>query len=383
MLRIFLTGDNHIGLKYANYEHGERLSNYRLEALKTMVQAANNLQCDIFAVSGDLFNSRRGVGKQIVTEVATILAGFEEQVVVLPGNHDYYSSQNDNGDGKDIWDYFEGATQSMENVLLLTEYRPYELQIKDESVVIYPAFCKTKHSQPGENNLGWIRAQNIQPDQVYRIGMSHGAVEGQTIDREGNYFLMSQKELESIPVDAWLIGHTHVPFPALDTDTFSEAGHIFNAGTHVQTDVACNTDGNGFIIEIEPGTGIKKVCAKRFVSGPVHFYRKEISVSAGESLSDVLTNELQPIADENVVDLVLSGSVSEEDYQSRRQIIDEALSRFLDTKLVDDSALTPIITTERIKREYSEASFSAQLLLNLLDNPKEAQLVYDLLKQCQ
>ena len=31
MLRIFLTGDNHIGLKYANYEQGDVLSKYRLD----------------------------------------------------------------------------------------------------------------------------------------------------------------------------------------------------------------------------------------------------------------------------------------------------------------------------------------------------------------
>ena len=80
---------------------------------------------------------------------------------------------------------------------------------------------------------------------------------------------------------------------------------------------------------------------------------------------------------------MLSGSVSEEDYQARQQIVDDALSRFLDTKYIDDTALTPIITEERIKREYPETSFSAQLLLKLLDNPKEAQLVYDLLKKCQ
>ena len=69
MLRIFLTGDNHIGLKYANYEQGDVLSKYRLDALRNMIQTANSLECDIFAITGDLFHSRRGLGKQIVTEV--------------------------------------------------------------------------------------------------------------------------------------------------------------------------------------------------------------------------------------------------------------------------------------------------------------------------
>ena len=383
MLRIFLTGDNHIGLKYANYTQGEQLSQYRLDTLRDMVKTANSLECDIFAIAGDLFHSRRGLGKQIVTEVANILADFEEQVVVLPGNHDYYTGHLENGESKDVWDYFEAAISTKENILLLTEYRPYDLCLRDEHIVIYPAFCQTKHSNPGENNLGWIREQDIQPDQTYRIGMAHGAIEGQTIDCEGSYFLMSQQELDAIPVDIWLVGHTHVPFPNLDPDTYREAGRIFNAGTHVQTDISCNTEGNGFVIEIESGNSQKRVRAKRYISGPVRFYRKEIHVTAGTSLSDALACELESLGNNSVVDVVLAGSVSEEDYQARQQIVNEALSRFLDTKYFDDTALTPIITEERIKREYPETSFSAQLLFKLLDNPKEAQLVYDLLKKCQ
>ena len=151
----------------------------------------------------------------------------------------------------------------------------------------------------------------------------------------------------------------------------------------LQTDISCNTEGNGFVIELEGGDGQKQVRAKRYISGPVRFYRKEIYIPAGESLSIALTREFEPIKNDSVVDVVLSGSVSEEDYQARQQIVDDALSRFLDTKYIDDTALTPIITEERIKREYPETSFSAQLLLKLLDNPKEAQLVYDLLKKCQ
>ncbi len=67
------------------------------------------------------------------------------------------------------------------------------------------------HSAPGENNLGWIKEAEIDPS-VFNIGIAHGALEGETIDSEGLYFLMSRPELEAIPVDVWLIGHTHVPF---------------------------------------------------------------------------------------------------------------------------------------------------------------------------
>ena len=32
-----------------------------------------------------------------------------------------------------------------------------------------------------------------------------------------NYYFMSKKELEDIPVDIWLLGHTHVDYPENDT----------------------------------------------------------------------------------------------------------------------------------------------------------------------
>ena len=100
----------------------------------------------------------------------------------------------------------------------------------------------------------WIGLKKIEihSEKGYHIGIAHGAVEGETIDTEGMYFLMQRSELESIPVDVWLLGHTHVPFPKNLTENMEKADtRIFNAGTHVQTNVSCNTDGRCFIIQID------------------------------------------------------------------------------------------------------------------------------------
>ena len=170
------------------------------------------------------------------------------------------------------------------------------------------------------------------PDGAYRIGIAHGSVEGETIDNEGQYFLMKRKELESIPVDAWLIGHTHVPFPRnLKTDAYTTGEKIFNAGTHVQTDVNCDTEGCCFI------------------------------------------------ANNSVIDIIVSGAVTEEEYENKSAILRECLAKFLEGTF-DCSDLTKLITKEIIASEFPETSFSAQLLNSLLDDPKEAQLAYDLLK---
>ena len=367
MLRIFMTGDNHIGLKYARHEKAAVLAESRITAIADMVEKANSEECALFVVTGDLFENN-AVSKKTVLRVAELLAGFTGTVAVLPGNHDYY--------GKDVklWQYFREAASSADNILLLTESRPYALTAGGEEVLLYPAACTTLHSAPGENNLGWIKEQDITPEGAYRIGIAHGAVEGETIDAEGQYFLMKRSELEDIPVDVWLIGHTHVPFPRDLTGDYSRCGRILNAGTHVQTDVSCNTEGQCFIVEIGDDRSVR---AKKYISGDLRFFRRNIPLTAGD-MAQTLRRSLADIPDNSAVDLVLSGAVGAEEYRSRGEIIGNALSRFIEGSY-DDSALSELISKELIWAEFPETSFSAGLLTALLDDPKEAQLAYELL----
>ena len=370
MLKMFMTGDNHIGLKYAKYgEKAAFLAEKRISAFCDMVKKANEEECGLFVITGDLFENISGIAKRDIASLLNILSEFSGTVAVLPGNHDYYDEE------AKVWKDFKAASDSCHNILILNEYRPYSVFAGDDEVVIYPAFCTSKHSKPGENNLDWVKDENILPDETYRIGIAHGAVEGETIDSEGRYFLMTRKELEAIPVDAWLIGHTHVPFPNNLAKEFSACDKIFNAGSHVQPDVATNTEGSCFIIEISKD---KKVKAKKFLSGNIRFYRPEIKVSAG-NMEEILERELSGFNSESVIDgMVLSGTADKDEYEDRREIIENALARFVSGSY-DDSALSRLISKELIDSEFAETSLSAAVLSALLEEPKEAQLVYELL----
>lgn len=368
MIRIFVTGDNHIGLKYASHEQAAVLASSRTAAFEGMVQTANQENCALFAITGDLFDNIYSITKKEIKALLDMLSCFKGTVVVLPGNHDYYDK-----DVK-VWQYFKDVMASYDNIKLLADYRPYEISANGEDVVLYPALCTSMHSAPSQNNLGWIKETEIKNDGAYHIGIAHGAVEGETIDNEGRYFLMKRSELESIPVDAWLIGHTHVPFPRNLTNTFSSSDKIFNAGTHVQTDVSCNTEGQCFIVEIADD---KTVRAKKVVSGNLRFYRKNIHLTAGE-MESILSRELADISDASVVDVILTGAVSAAEYSNRDNIVETVLSRFVEGTY-NDYALSKLISKELIESEFPETSFSAGLLTSLLDNPKEAQLAYELL----
>ena len=369
MLKIFVTGDNHIGLKYARHEKADVIINARKSAFKAMVEKANEEDCGLFVITGDLFENNSGILKSDIAYIIDALSAFKGIAAILPGNHDYYDNSSK------LWRSLEEYIKKTDNVIILSDYRPYILDINGEKAVIYPAACKSLHSAKGENCLGWIKGADMSAD-GYKIGVAHGAVEGETIDSEGEYFPMTRKELEEIAVDVWLLGHTHVPFPrSLSETEYSEGERVFNAGTHVQTDVSCNTGGECFIIEIDES---KNVRAKKFNSGNLYFFRKNLSLTSG-NMTEELSAELEKLPENSIVDIILSGAVSAEEYEKREEVITAALSRFIEGTY-SDYAMSKLISKELIDAEFPETSFSAGFLTALLDEPKEAQLAYELLK---
>lgn len=367
-MRIFVTGDNHIGKKYANYDGRETLVSERLEALSRMVEKANEEECGLFAITGDLFD-KQDVSQKTVKAVVNALGGFQGIVAVLPGNHDYFDESSG------LWAAFEKCTAEKDNIVMLKEDKPYYFD--EINSVIYPAFCDKLHSAEDENKLNWIKKENFPNDGKIRIGMAHGTVEGLSYDKEGKYFVMTRRELDDIPVDAWLTGHSHVPFPKdLATEFASTDEKIFNPGAHVQTDVNNNTEGFCFILEFDEA---KRIKAKKYVSGNIRFYEKEIAVTAGNMESNI-TEALKEFGDNSVVDLTISGAVSEGEYQNRRETIDKACGRFIECKC-NCQDITLLITKELVEREFPiETSFARGFLGDLLDDPKEAQLAFDLIK---
>ena len=70
MLKIFVTGDNHIGLKYASHEKASVLIEARISAFYDMVQKANDEECNLFVITGDLFENTYSIAKR---DIVTLL----------------------------------------------------------------------------------------------------------------------------------------------------------------------------------------------------------------------------------------------------------------------------------------------------------------------
>jgi exonuclease SbcD len=374
MIKIFETGDNHIGKKYDRYTSiKEKLINSRFESLQKMVHQAESQHCDFFVLTGDLFDNTSGIKQQDVKKVVEILAEFNGRVLLLPGNHDYYTSE------EKVWKDFSNELKKIShNITLLTEMREYIFEVGDEVVVVYPAPCQSKHSK--ENALGWIKNTNIPHDEIYRVGIAHGSIQGLTPDMNQVYFLMTEAELNKIPMDVWLIGHTHVPYPKLsETPVFGNK--IYNAGTHEQTDLSNNTEGYGFIIALENDNSKKVISAHSYKSGNIRYYDKKDKIEPNKniSLKDLIKSLIKGVERNSVIRIEIQGSLTSEEYISKDKIYDELLSSFLHFEIIDND-LSEMISDKKIKAEFSELSFAAQLL-QALDDPKERQMAYNLINE--
>lgn len=378
MAKFFVTGDNHIGRKYDRYpEIKEKLIESRFNCLKDMVIEAENEECDFFVITGDLFDNINSIKVGDVKKVVNILSSFNGRVLVLPGNHDYYTG------AEKVWLDFENTLSSMDhNIIILNEFKEYSFDdVGDKKVKIYPAFCQSKHS--AENNLGWIKNADIETDDIINIGVAHGAIKGITPDMKEEYFLMSERELEEIPVDVWLIGHTHIPYPADLDETKEITGYkIFNAGTHEQTDLHNNSEGDSFIIKVEKKGRKATVYAKKYISGKIRYYDININLDKEKDLTDALQKAVNNYTTNSVVRVHISGTISKAEYEDRYNIYEEVLGKYL-TYEINDHELSEEITLDTIRREFAETSFAAQFMEQLINDPVELQMAYQMLMECR
>ncbi|SFQ09246.1 DNA repair exonuclease SbcCD nuclease subunit [Lachnospiraceae bacterium XBB1006] len=368
-MKLFVTGDNHFGRKFDKYAVKNQLVESRFKCLEEMVKQAEAEKCEFFVVAGDLFDNTYAIAKKDVKRVVDTLGSFTQQVLVLPGNHDFYSGN------EKLWEDFTDVADSYSNIIILNAYEPVELNSTDGQVVFYPAHCDMKHSET--NRLEWIKQAEIDSSK-FNIGIAHGALEGLACDTEGVYFPMSRNELQGISVDVWLLGHAHIAEPAIPANEEVSGYTIFNAGTHEQLDLHNNTEGNAFIITVEFKNDMKRVIAKRVITGAIRYYDETIEFKPTENmeLETTIRDFVKDYPSKSIVRLTLKGSVSSADFEMKESIYDANLSRFMNYKIID-SDLSEKITIEKIENEFSEIGFAAKFLKNLINDPVELQMAYE------
>lgn len=365
-IKIMHTADNHIGLEFRNQpELRDRLKQERLDALRRIVTEANTRNCDFLVVAGDLFENIN-VPQRLVREVCDILRSFTSEVLVVPGNHDYYE-----GADSRLWNFFKDAALGS-NIHLLLRHEPETFHADGREVFFYPCYCPSKHGQ--DHVIGWVADMPKAADALH-IGIAHGNVEGLGRDDEGNYFNMRPEDLRAAGVHCWLLGHIHAPSPQpgyVGRDLF------FMPGTHTPEHVKRTTEGYAWFIDIEDAGSIR---FERYRSGGIRFLRMERilhSLLDINALSAELDHPEQGIA---ILDLHVSGRLSEDEIEALKTLDADLNARFLQVRMTSD--IIKRIDASQIAAEFPDGTYPQRLLSRLTENPEDMQalqLAYDIIK---
>jgi DNA repair exonuclease SbcCD nuclease subunit len=367
-LRIILTSDLHLGMKFAGYPDTARaaLVEARFTALDRVVAAANQAGSELLVVAGDLFDSAVNAAQRDIVRAARSLGAFGGRLVaVLPGNHDFIS-----GNDK-LWTRFRDAAGDA--VLLMDTARPYPLKDYDIDACLYAGPCTMKHS--AVNAVGWVRAAPRDVGIRHHIGVAHGSVEGLSLDKEGEYYPMRRQELADAGQGAWLIGHTHLPFPKDPgpKDT------VFIAGTPEPDGWDCTHEGSAWALELQDDGTIRATAVrtgelrfrdeKRVIQSPADLEKLERDLTGGEPKR-------------TLVRLRLTGRAPRETLAE----IDPLQTRLSATLLHLDlraDQLREEITAAAIDREFPAGSFPHTLLSELAraEDQEALQIAHDLLQE--
>lgn len=367
-LKVFHTGDLHIGMLYLNRNYPEEVRQQLVEAryqvLERMVERANEEECQLFIIAGDLFERLRVQEDQIL-KAAHALSRFGGVCAVLPGNHDYYTP------GGTLWEKFR--EYSTDNTILLSDLRFYSLKDFGIDATLYPAPCGSKHSQ--KNNIQWISDLPWRPDTCWHLGLAHGSVEGYSPDFNQNYFPMKEEQLISTKLHFWFLGHTHVRIP--DRRTFINGGFAY-CGTPEPDGFDCSHGGSAWIISLDSNGNVE---GNAIETGLHRFMDIERIVKEGEQIDDFI-GQLSGEGKRTLMRLKLSGILPRYEYDNRHLWREAMKEKFLYLEW-DDIKLQMEISRDTIEDLFPKGSFPYLLLDRLAEkgDQRALQSAYRLMKE--
>jgi DNA repair protein SbcD/Mre11 len=369
-IRILHTADLHLGMKFTGRYPAivrDSLVRARLATLGTLVETANAQGADLFVIAGDLFHDQT-VARRDVRAAAEILNRFTGRLVlVLPGNHDFLQEGE-----SPLWDRFRETVG--DQVLLLTETKPYPLGDYDLPLVVYPGPCTAKHSPT--NAIGWIQSGSKEPD-TWHIGVAHGSLEGVSPDFQGDYYPMTTEDLRQAGLDLWLMGHTHNRVP--DVDQGRESRILFSS-TPEPDGFDCRHPGHAWIIELNDN---RSLSYHSVTAGHHRFSVQEVVLNSEDDLETLRAQFGQLDPERDLVKIALKGRLPAELFDQRGTLL-EALKQSVLHLEPDFTELFRRITAEDVDREFTEGSFPHRLLNRLVQgggDPRALQLAYDLIEE--
>jgi DNA repair protein SbcD/Mre11 len=359
--------DFHLGMRFSSYPSVQKeLIRARFSALRRVVERANAEQCALLVIAGDLFD-RINIPVKEAEESVEILGEFQgDCIAVLPGNHDYFS-----GAKSGVWKTV--AENAPDNLLLLSEKKKYNLSNFHLPVVLYAGPCSSQHGR--ESAVTWIDPGDRKDSELFHLGVAHGSIEGISPDITRHYFPMDRKQLESLGLDLWIVGHTHIPFPERE-ETVSP---LVIPGTPEPDGFDSGGDGAAWIISVKDNGAVQK---KMFAAGMYRFTRQMKEIQSAADIEEAV-REISGMAGPSVLlQLKLRGTLPKDDLSLLGPAMEELSQRFFYTDIDTESVKTKL-TPGEIGNEFREGSFPHILLSRLSEagDTEALQQAYRILEE--
>lgn len=365
-LKILLISDLHVGMTFSRYEKVKsELAQDRVDVVGRSVEVAINNGCELIIIAGDLFD-KLSIKPSVISAVANLLNSFSGDVMILPGNHDYFDSQNSS-----LWSVFTSLCK--DNVHLLQSSSKLILNNFDLPVTFYPCPCNQKHSST--NRLQHLKSESFDSTHV-NIGIAHGSLKGFSPDFNNNYFPMELTELKNSGVDYWLLGHTHISYP----EVLSKNSFAFYPGTPAPDGFDCDHDGFGMILEI---FSKQEISFEKVKLGKYLFVELQLSVENYLDFEEKMENVLSGYDKSKLLlKLIVVGTVERGD---KELIIKKLLEKgpFFMLLRYDLNSLFELVDEHTINAEFVEGSFPHRLLSKIfsLNDQYLLQLACDLVRE--
>jgi hypothetical protein len=213
---------------------------------------------------------------------------------------------------------------------------------------------------------------------LLKIGIAHGSLEGVSPDFDKTYYPMTNKELESIGLDLWLLGHTHLPWP----ERPDGKSRVFISGTPEPDGFDCKHEGSAYIIKIESPSKRK---VQRIVTGKYRFLIKQILLHNEDSIKRMEDEYCKEEYQNTILRLILKGRLKKEELTKVKEATKSIGEKVLYLEVIQEE-LNEEITSELINSEFTQDSFPHQLLLSLLKeeedvSTKALQKAYDMIRE--
>ena len=188
MVRILHAADFHLDSAFTALT--EEQARHRRRESRAMVQRlcdyGNDHGAQLLVLPGDLFDSDNLYG-QTAELVRDALASFGGQVVIAPGNHDYYTAASPYA--RLLWP---------ENVHIFTQRRWERLAFPQYGCTVYGA------AFTGPEERGELPCPRAEAD-----GLTLGVIHGEAGVRESRYRPISLAEIEGSGLTYLALGHVH------------------------------------------------------------------------------------------------------------------------------------------------------------------------------